>query len=326
VDDLAWGEDKYIEELAALTEELADLFFISENTASFVDRERYDLGLLSPPVWWSLVLQLDEIALLDQIVDLCHELDDLLGLDGLPVEVLEYPFAFLDKCLQGLLPPEPSGRRVSSRKLVKIARIMVSLLQLWPPEAQAAVRAWANIHRQVLFSLAREKQEKADLAERLFSPDLPPALTGLSMVLALTLVRWPERAEEMPIPQIIAPEMYDQVLQEWEDLPDTPAVTEEGEGEAESLFAQAQLAHLLAQMGAKDPLYGSEAIDEETKSQTYSRMSRAALWLHNHCRHCPEREGITCKVAVGGPVLPMPLLDVGAEIANTGRIVGCVKM
>jgi hypothetical protein len=92
----------------------------------------------------------------------------------------------------------------------------------------------------------------------------------------------------------------------------------------ESLFAQAQLAHLLAQM--------DKASDVDVEHQdadaalTYSQLSRAILWVHNQCRHCPEREGVACKVAVNGPDHPVPLLDTASEIAHTGQIEGCVRL
>ena len=322
----AWGQDENL--LALLTEEMAELFFISDNEFTFSERDDYDLGFLPPASWWPLAQQLDELVDLSQLLEWCHALDGVLGLDGLPTEVLEAPLIFLRSCLEGELPPEPSGQPVSDHKLVQIAQAMIPVLRLLPPEAQSAVRAWADVYRHILYSaILGENWDEEDLADLLFSPDLPPALTGFSMIIALTLSRWPERARGIPIPQIIAPEMYDQVLQEWESLPDTPPVTEEGEGEAEAFFAQARMAHLLSQLGASGPLRAElTEEDSELLSQVYSRLSRAVLWLHDHCRRCPEREGITCRAAVGGPVLPMPLLDVAAEMANTNRIVGCVKM
>jgi hypothetical protein len=146
------------------------------------------------------------------------------------------------------------------------------------------------------------------------------------MMIAMTLMHWPERGEGLPIPvEFSDPEVYEQVLAEWEALPDSPYVTEEGAGDAEALFAQGQMAHVLAQLGSVG-IMSSEEVEEEDDARAYSQMSRAMLWLHNQCRHCPEREGVACRAATGWQERPVPLLETSAEIASTGRIAGCIKM
>jgi hypothetical protein len=253
-------------------------------------------------------------------------LDTLLDLPGIPTEVLEDPCMFLKSVLEGNLPPDPSGRRVGSRKLVKIATVVVELIQEFPEAAQAAVRAWASVHRGMMDSIAMDSDHQPDLADFLASPDLPPAMTGFSMMIALTLMRWPKRAEGLSLPAGFAePELYDSVLDQWEALPESPTLSEEGIGEAEALFAQGQLAHILAQMGTMD-LMSSEGVRDEELALAYSRLSRAILWVHHQCRHCPERDGVACQVATSWSERPVPLLDVASEIANTARIAGCIKM
>ncbi len=212
--------------------------------------------------------------------------------------------------------------------MVKIAQTVAFLLRDFPDTAQAAVRAWADVHRYRPGALGFD-DDSEDWAALLDETDLPPALTGFSMVIGLTLMYWPERAEGLPLPPgYLDPDLYDDVLLEWEALPNSPAVAEEGTGEAEALFAQGQLAHTLAEMGAVEFMAGDEDVehDDEDLSLAYSRLSRAALWLHDQCRHCSEREGVGCKVGQNWPERPVPLLDVATEVANTGRIDGCIKM
>jgi hypothetical protein len=152
-------------------------------------------------------------------------------------------------------------------------------------------------------------------------------MTGFSMMIALTLMRWPKRAEGLPLPQEFKDlSLYEDVLVQWEALPGSPSVTEEGAGQAEALFAQGQLAHMLAQMGAVELLSSEDDLGDDDVGLAYSRLSRAILWIHDQCRHCPEREEVACKVATDWPEQPVPLLDVAGEVANTGRIAGCIKM
>jgi len=315
--------------LSELIEELAALFFLSDNKYLPSAGEDYELGYLDPEDWWSLVNQLDDIVDLEAIVELADSLEPLLGLTGLPTELLEAPLKFLASVLEGNLPLEPSGRRVGSRKLVKITVEVVRLIQELPDAAQAAVRAWADVHRALIESCGFEDEGEEDLADLLFAPDLPPVMTGFSMMIALTLMRWPQRAEGLPLPPGFAdPALYGEVLAQWEVLPNSPVVTEQGAGEAEALFAQGQLAHMLAEMGSVEVMAFDETdgIGEGDMALVYSRLSRAILWVHNQCRHCPEREGVACKVANNWPEGPVPLLDIASEIANTGRIMGCIRM
>jgi hypothetical protein len=330
-DEWDWEEAEGFEEyrLYVLTDELANRFFLSDNDYLPDAGEDYALGFLDAIEWFPLVNQLDELLDLEALVDVADGLAELLGLDGLPSGLLEAPLRFLGSALEGNLPREPSGRRVGSRKLVKIALLVVQLMRALPETAQAAVRAWADVHRTSLVPYDAEEFGEEDLADLLFAPDLPPIMTGFSMMIALTLMRWPERAEGLQLPPGFAdPDLYEEVLEHWEGLPDSPAVTEEGAGEAEALFAQGQLAHMLAQMGSVEVMAFDEMeeLGEEDRALAYSRLSRAILWVHNQCRHCRERENVACKVAADWPEQPVPLLDVAGEVANTGRIAGCVRM
>ena len=215
---------------------------------------------------------------------------------------------------------------MGSRRLVKIALLMTRLLQELPAPAQTAIRAWADVHRKLANRYDLPLFEDEDLSEFLSSADLPPAVTGFSLVLAMTLMRWPERAEGRPLPTgFLDPELYDEVYAQWEALAESPTVTEEGVGEAEALFAQGQLAHVLAQFGTVEGLDPDEVEDGDV-SLAYSRLSRAILWLHDQCRQCPERDGVSCRAVADSPDRPVPLLDVAGEISNTGRIQGCVRM
>ncbi len=319
------GEEDYEEILFELAFELADSFFLSDSDYLPNDGEDYSLGYLSAEDWWPLVNQLDELVDLQIIVGLAKDADSLLRLPGLPTELLEAPRAFLLTVLDGNLPPEPSGRQASSRRLVEIAQVVVRLLGEFPDTAQAAVRAWADVHRKMMAPPVFDEYEGLDLDDLLAPSDLPPAMTGFSMMIALTLMHWPGRAEGLPLPSDFAdPELYDEVLAQWEALPDSLTVTEEGLGVAEAFFAQGQLAHTMAQMGTVE-LMAAEGIEEENIAVVYSRLSRAILWVHNQCRNCPEREGVTCRVAASWPERPVPLLDIASEIANTGRIAGCIN-
>jgi hypothetical protein len=326
-DEWGWEEEQdYDDLLSEWTEDLANRFFLSDNDYLPDAGEDYNLGYLDPDDWWSLVSQLDESVNVEAVIQLAAALDPILGLDGLPTELLEDPLGFLATVLAGNLPLEPSGRRVGSRRLVKIAQLVVQLLQQLPEAAQAAVRAWANVHRRFTGSHDMEGYDDEDLADLLFAPDLPPPMTGFSMMIAMTLMRWPERAEGLPLPPSFSePSMYGEVLAQWLALPDSPTVTEESSGEAEALFAQGQLAFMLAQMGAVE-LMAADEIDEPDLALAYSRLSRAILWIHTQCRGCPEREGVACKVATNWPERPVPLLDVAGEIASTSQIEGCIKI
>ena len=322
-----WGdadEDAYF--LYEVAEELAALCFLSDNAYLPDEDEDYRLGYLEPGDWWPLVNQLDEIVDWETVIDLLNRLDVLLRLPGLPTELLESPLFFLEDALEGNLPPEPSGRRVGSRKLVKIGLVITRLLQEFPTPAQVAARAWADVHRNMLFPFEVPDSDELDLADLLSEGDVPPSVTGFGMMLAMTLMNWPERAEDMPLPSgFLDPELYDDLYEQWEELPDSPKVTEEGIGGAETLFAQGQLAHALAQLGTVEGLDAEDGEDGEV-ALAYSRLSRAILWLHNECRVCPQREGITCQAATNWPERPVPLLDIASEIANSGRIEGCIRM
>ncbi|MBN1661065.1 MAG: hypothetical protein JXA93_21910 [Anaerolineae bacterium] len=320
-------EDEYDYDWFELVEELADLFFLSDNDYLPDDPDNYEITYIDADDWWPLVDQLTDQLDLVLLLHHARELEPLLSLAGLPTELLEDPITFLTSVLDGHLPHEPSGRRVGSRKLVKIARLVLAIMDDLPETAQAAMRTWAGIQRHKVLSDLDSEFDAEDLADLLMVPDMPPAMTGFSMMIALTLMHWPERAEGLPLPaEFRDPGVYDDVMEQWESLPDNPQVTEEGDGEAEALFAQGRLAHMLAQMGAIELMSPDDGMESDDISLAYSRLSRAILWIHSQCRSCPEREGVTCQVAANWPERPVPLLDVAGEVANTGRIGGCIKM
>jgi hypothetical protein len=321
-DEEDWEDDE--EQLYEICDELSERFFLSDNDYLPESYEDYHLGHLDADDWWPLVLQLNETSDMAMLAQLAGRLDGVLNLPGVPTELLEDPLGFLESVLQGHLPLEPSGRRVGSRKLVKIAQIILDILKELPETARAATRAWASVHRQIYPPLGISEDD--DLADMFLDPDLPPAMTGFSMMIALTLMRWPKRAEGLPLPSEFGdPDLYGQVLEQWEGLPESPASGSEDSGPAEALFAQGQLAHMLAQMGTVELLH-TDDVEEQDAALAYSRLSRAILWVHDQCRFCPKREGVACSAATGWPDRPVPLVDVASEVANTSRIEGCIKM
>jgi hypothetical protein len=298
-----------------LAEPFAECFFLSDNDYLPSAVADYSLGFLEPADWEPLLDQLDEVADLDAILALAETILPLVQLPGLPVELLEAPLDMLEHVLRGELPPEPTGRKIGSRRLIKIALCVTQLAQELPDTARAAVHAWAEVHRSLQ---RRDLEEDEDSWE-----DMPPAVTGFNMMIGLSLILWPQRAEGEALPPgFDRPEVYQEMLRRWEALPDGGVEEMEEASDAEALFAQGQLAHLLSQLD-RPPDQEPSNHDLET-ARAYSRLSRAMLWLHNKCRHCPERQGMTCRVAVNGPQFPVPLLDVAGEIANTGRVEGCV--
>ncbi len=326
-DEMFWDEGEDDVYLYEMTYELAERFFLSNNAYMPNELEQYRLDYLEAEDWWPLVQELVEILDLEVLTELGARLDDLLGLPGLPTELLEDPYVFLQTILDGNLPPEPSGRRVGSRKLVRLAQLVLDITREVSEVARATVRGWAAAHRAIMGITDFVEFEEEDLIDLLVPGELPPAMTGFSMMIALTLMRWPQRAEGLPLPpEFEDPKTYEAVLAQWEDLPAGPTVTEEGMGQAEAFFAQGQLAHMLAQMGAVELLSPAEGDEETEISLAYSRLSRAILWVHDQCRSCPEREGVACKVATSGSESPVPLLDVAGEMANSSRIAGCIKM
>lgn len=318
-----WDDREDRVRLYRWAEQLAHLFFLSDNDCLPHEEEDYRLGYLDADDWWPLVNQLDEMLELETLVGLADALESLLDLPGLPTELLEAPLEFLESTLEGNLPVEPSGRRMSSRRLVKIALAVTQLALELPDTTQAAVRAWADVQRNVVGPPDVDYDE--DLMDLLLPSDLPPAVTGFSTMILLTLMRWPSRAKEIPFPPgFINPETYGEILAQWEALPDSLSTTDEGVGEAEALFAQGQLAHLLAQISSLEAPPPNE-LEGQDVALAYSRLSRAILWTHNQCRHCPERDGMACRAATHRPDQPVTLLDVASEMANTGRITGCIK-
>jgi hypothetical protein len=294
---------------------LADCFFLSDNDYLPMVIEDYNMGFLEPEDWEPLVTQLDDLVDLDALLVMATAIQPLLQLPGLPTELLEDPLGWLEAALRGSLPPEPSGRKVGSRRLVQLALAVIHLAQELPDTARAAVHAWAEVQRSQL------RREAIDADDESWQ-DMPPAVTGFSMMIAMSLILWPHRAEGIELPPGFAqPELYHEIMRRWESLPDGLVEESEELGEAEAFFAQGQLAHLLAQMDT--PIDDAAGNHDLETARAYSRLSRAILWVHNQCRHCPERTGMTCRAAGAGPDQPLPLLDVAGQIANTGGIVGC---
>jgi hypothetical protein len=307
---------------------LARCFFLSDPDYPPEALDDYHLGFLDPRVWLSLVELLDDSVDLLSIVETAEELEPLLGLDGVPTEALEVPWRFLTTVLEGGLPREVSGRRVDSRRLVKIARLVALLAQELPESAQAAIRAWAAVHRDLIqfYEEANEGEgEPPGWLDMGAQREVPPAVAGFGMMLSMTVMQWPERAEGLPLPVGFSdPRLRDAVYADWLALPDSAKVTEEGVGEAEALFAQGQLAHALARLGSLEPADPQQP--EADRNVAYARLSRAILWIHSQCRHCPEREGVTCRAATQWPERPTPLVDVASEMASTARIKGCIRL
>mgnify|MGYP007112118300 CR=1 FL=1 len=126
-----------------ICDELAERFFLSDNDYLPESYEDYHLGYLDPDDWWPLVLQLTETSDMALVAQLAGRLDNLMNLPGVPTELLEDPLGFMESVLQAHLPLEPSGRRVGSRKLIKMAQIILEILKELPESARAAVRVWA---------------------------------------------------------------------------------------------------------------------------------------------------------------------------------------
>ncbi len=328
---LEWDDEDEDEEsetfITQVAVDLADMFFLSDNDLYPAAGDAYDMGRLDAKDWWPLVRQLDQLLDWETVLDLSDSTSALLPFEGLPTELLEAPLDFLGGVLAGHLPPASSGRNLSSRQLLRIGQLVVRVAQELPEAARAAARAWADVHRNRIEPSMVEALEDVDLAELLLTRDLPPALAGFSMVIGMTMMRWPERAEGLDLPtDFLDPDFLAATLAEWEALPDSPAVTDEGSGDAETLFAQGQLAHTLAQMSPMGKL-GPLPVEGEDKGLGYSRLSRAILWVHHQCRHCTEREDVGCLAASRTNVgQTTPLLDVASELAYKGRIEGCVKM
>jgi hypothetical protein len=320
-DEWGWDSDEDDDVVFEWAEALADHFFLSDNDYLPSATDDYDLGFLEAEDWEPLVGQLDELVDLDAILTLADQIQALLPTPGLPTELLEAPLDWLQGALEGDLPPEPSGRKVNARSLVKITLAVIRLAQELPDTAQAAIHAWAEVHRGMLRSLFSDDDE-LDFDDLLEMDDMPSAITGFSLVTAMSTIRWPERAKVGSLPpNRLRPAVYAELMSRWEALSDSPV---EEEDQTELLFAQAQLAHLLAQMDKASSI--GEEVEDTGAALTYSRLSRAILWVHNQCRHCSERNEVACKVAVNGPERPVPLLDVANEIAHTGQIEGCIRL
>jgi hypothetical protein len=320
-DEWGWNSSEDDDLVYDWAEELADRFFLSDNDYMPSAADDYELGFLEAEDWEPLVGQLDEMVDLDAILTLADQIQTLVPWTGLPTELLEAPLDWLESALEGDLPPEPSGRKVNARSLIKIALAVIHLGQELPDTARAAIHAWAEVHRG-LVGYPSDEEDELEAEELSETDEIPPAVKGFGMVTAMSMIHWPERAERGSLPpRRLRPTVYEDLMNQWEALPDSPV---EEKDQTESLFAQAQLAHLLAEMDKASDSEGEEEGEEAAVS--YSQLSRAILWVHNQCRHCPERDEVACKVAVNGEEHPVPLLDTASEIAHTGQIEGCILL
>jgi hypothetical protein len=192
--------------------------------------------------------------------------------------------------------------------------------------AREAVTAWANLQRHIrlmpLEGLACETCPAAPFCDELAAPDLPPAVRGFSLLVGLSLMRWPQRAAGLPhgLSVEMEPALYTELIERWQALPD-----DEVSG-PEALFAQGQLAHFLSEVGTVNALGLDLELDEQDAATLYSRLSRAMLLIHNRCRHCEERADLACQSVAGWEEGPCPLMDIAANLVMTGSLAGCPKV
>jgi len=337
---------------------------------------------LEPDDWLPLIEQLDIlVAGLDGIIEVSEKLLNLVEWEALPTALLEAPLDYLEELLEDYLEPtgpstiglgKPSygtgdlddwldgfGLRcpepfdgAQDRHLLEISLAILRLGQELSESAREAVTAWANLQRHIYRRLetpptACETCPAAPFCDELAAPGLPPAVRGFSLLVGLSLMRWPQRsASETPPTGLsveMEPALYTELMERWQALPDDEVAG------PEALFAQGQLAHFLSQVGTVkalgldvglDPFDGpfdraqdraqdrpfDGAQDREQDTMTiYSRLSRAMLLIHNRCRHCEERVELACQAVAGWEEGPCPLMDVAASLVMTGSLAGCPK-
>jgi hypothetical protein len=327
-------------------EEMADLFFLSSEVGGLDGTTPDDWIVLEPNDWLPLIEQLSTVAELDEVIETSEELLDLVEWEVLPTALLEAPLDYLEELLEGYLEPAgPStslrtgdledwlegfglwkGRRRKDRHLLDISLAILRLGQELSESAREAVTAWANLQRHIRLMLPEgltcEICPAAPFCDELAAPDLPPAVRGFSLLVGLSLMRWPQRAVELPhgLSVEMEPALYTELLERWQALPD-----DEVSG-PEALFAQGQLAHFLSQVGTVKALGLDVGLDEQDAAMLYSRLSRAMLLIHNRCRHCEERVDLACQSVAGWEKGPCPLMDVAVSLVMTGSLAGCSKV
>jgi hypothetical protein len=318
-------------------EEMADLFFLSDEVGGLDGTTPDDWIALEPDDWLPLIKQLDILAELDDIIEISEELLGLVEWEALPTAVLEAPLDYLEDLLEDYLEPTGDledwleglglwkGRRRRDRHLLEISLVVLRLGQELSESAREAVTAWANLQRHIRLGpegqLACETCPAALFCDELAAPDLPSAVRGFSLLVGLSLMHWPQRAAELPsdLSVEMEPALYAELMERWQALPDDEVAG------PEALFAQGQLAHFLSQVGTVQALGLDLELDEYDTATLYSRLSRAMLLIHNRCRHCEERVDLVCQAVTGWEEGPCPLLDVAANLVMTGSLAGCPK-
>jgi hypothetical protein len=327
-------------------EEMANLFCLSDEVGGLDGTTPDDWLDLESDDWLPLIEQLDTMADLDEIIEASEDLLNLVEWEALPTALLEAPLDYLEELLEGYLEPtgpltslrtgEPEdwleglglwkGRRRRDRHLLEISLALLRLGQELSESAREAVTAWANLQRHIrlipLADLACETCPAALFCDELAEPDLPLAVRGFSLLVGLSLMRWPQRAAGLPhsLSVEMEPALYTELMERWQALPD-----DEVSG-PEALFAQGQLAHFLSQVGTVKALGLDLELDEQDTVVLYSRLSRAMLLIHNRCRHCEERVELACQAVAGWEEGPCPLMDVAAGLVMTGSLAGCPKV
>jgi hypothetical protein len=319
-------------------EEMASRFFLSSEVGGLDGTTPDDWIALGSDDWLPLIGQLDTMADLDEVIEVSDELLDLLEWEALPTALLEASFDYLEDLLEDHLDPTGAmedrldgfglrkGRRGKDRHLLEISLAILRLGQQLPESAHGAVTAWANLQRQIrlmpIGELACETCPAAPFCDEMAESDLPPAVQGFSLLVGLSLMRWPQRAGELAHGLMLKmePALYTELMARWQALPD-----DEVSG-PEALFAQGRLAHFLSQVGTVKALGLDVELDEYDAATLYSRLSRAMLLIHNRCRHCEERADLACQAVVGWEEGPCPLMDIAANLVMTGSLAGCPKV
>ena len=331
-------------------EEMAERFFLSSEVGGLDGTTPEDWIALEPDDWLPLIEQLYIlVAELDDIIEVSEELLNLVEWEALPTALLEAPLDYLAELLEDYLAPPSSpprvggrldgfglwkGRRRKDRHLLEISLAMLRLGQELSESAREAVRAWANLQRHMRLmppgELVCEICPAAPFCDELAAPELPPAVQGFSLLVGLSLMRWPQRAAGLSsdLSVEMEPALYAELMGRWQALTDDEVTG------PEALFAQGQLAHFLSQVGTVkalgldvglDPFDGAQDREQGTAT-LYSRLSRAMLLVHNRCRHCEERVDLACQAVAGWEEGPCPLMDVAASLVMTGSLAGCPKV
>jgi len=325
-------------EIKMWAEEMAQLFLLSDEVGGLDGTIPDDWIALEPDDWLPLIRQLAILADLDEILEISEELLDLVEWEALPTALLEAPLDYLEDLLEDYLRPTGEledwldgfglwkGRRKRDRHLLEISLALLRLGQALSESAREAVTAWANLQRHMRLMPSEEPGcetcPAALFCDELAAPDLPLAVRGFSLLVGLSLMRWPQRAVGLPHGLVaeMEPALYAELKERWEALPD-----DEVSG-PEALFAQGQLAHFLSQTGTVEALGLDVELDGRDAATLYSRLSRAMLLVHNRCRHCEERTELACQAVAGWEEGPCPLLDVAANLVITGSLAGCPKV